>query len=204
MRLNAPELLDRLYELEHDCQVVSGVASSSQANLELPRVTVYRHAGGHSLIQRHGLPDSIRACLSSLDLDKAVTNPAMVQSLLTGDAPCSTVYSRVVYVFENAPIPVTMHPPALVNGRWRIVIDGQVVSEAWSSAENCVAASVRVDTLPEFQGRGLAAVVTSAWVKQVLDSGLLAFYTHATGNAASAALARKLGALEIAEGVKYY
>jgi hypothetical protein len=32
----------------------------------------------------------------------------------------------------------------------------------------------------------------------------LAFYTHATGNTASAALARSLGALEIACGVKYH
>jgi GNAT superfamily N-acetyltransferase len=204
MRLKAPELLDRLFELEHDCQVVSGVACSSQANLELPRVTVYRHSGGMSLIQRDGLPESIRTRLSSLDLDRAATDTAMVQALLATDAPCSTIFARVVYVFENAPGLVELHQPALVEGRWTALVDGQVASEAWSSAENRVAASVRVDTLPEFRGRGLAAVVTAAWVKQVLDSRRLAFYTHAAGNAASAALARKLGALEIADGVKYY
>jgi hypothetical protein len=204
MGLNAPELLYRLYELEHDCQVMAGVASSSQDNLELPRVTVYRHAEGHSLIQRHDLPDSTRVHLSLLDLERAITDPAIVQSLLANDSPCSTVYSRVVYVFERAPEPATLRPPTLVNGRWQVIIDGQVASEAWSSAKNHVSASVRVDTLPEFRGRGLAVSVAGAWVKHVLDSGRIAYYTHATGNAASAALARRLGALEIASGVKYH
>jgi len=204
MRLSVPDLLYRLHELEHDCQVVAGVASSSQANLELPRVTIYRHSDGHALIQRHGLPESTRDALSIMDLDRADTDIAMVQSLLATDSPCSTVYSRVVYLFEEAPEPATAHLPVLRNGRWQVQVAGQVVSEAWSAAENEVAASVRVDTLPEFRGLGLAGAVTGAWIRQVLDSGRLAFYTHATGNAASAALARSLDALEIACGVKYH
>ena len=199
--LDAPELLTRLFELEHASQVTGGVASASQVDSSVPRATYYVHAGGHTLIVRDGLPAGLRADLQALDPQHALAEPQMVASILERHGHCEAVYARTVYVFTQ--VPDVRGPVATGRaGCWYVEVDGQVASEARSAAENELAASVRADTLPAFRGRGLAGIVVAAWVQQMLGAGRTPFYTHAIDNPASAALARKLGAIEIARGVK--
>ena len=199
--LDAPELLTRLFELEHGSQVIDGIASASQAVSSVPRATYYVHDGGHILIVRRGLPAVVHSELEALEPQRAITAPGLVASILEQHGPCEEVYSRTVHVFTHVP-DVDGPVARSQDGRWCVQVDGQIVSEAWSAAENELAASVRVDTLRAFRGRGLAGNVVAAWVHQILESGRTPFYTHAIDNHASAALARKLGAVEIARGVK--
>ena len=69
----------------------------------------------------------------------------------------------------------------------------EVVSVAYSATVPGRAAEVGVDTLPAFRGRGHAGQVVSAWAAAMQARGVVPLYSAATDNAASLAVARKLG-----------
>jgi hypothetical protein len=82
-----------------------------------------------------------------------------------------------------------------------MVVDGVAVTSCFSSRLSDRAAEARVDTLEAFRGRGYAPVVVAAWARSVRHSGRIPFYGTSWDNAASQAVARKLGLVQYAVGL---
>ena len=74
-----------------------------------------------------------------------------------------------------------------------VVEEGRTVSVCFSSRRSDIAAECGVETAEEYRGRGLAARVTAAWALAVRASGRVPLYSTSWSNAASLAVARKLG-----------
>lgn len=74
-----------------------------------------------------------------------------------------------------------------------VVEDGRAVSVCFSSRRADTAAECGVETAAGYRGRGLAARVTAAWALAVRASGRTPLYSTSWSNAASLAVARKLG-----------
>jgi hypothetical protein len=74
-----------------------------------------------------------------------------------------------------------------------IVENGYPVSVCFSARWSDVAAEAGVETARAFQGRGLAPRVTAAWALAVRASSRIPLYSTDWSNAASLAVARKLG-----------
>jgi predicted GNAT family acetyltransferase len=79
-----------------------------------------------------------------------------------------------------------------VEAYW-IVIDGNPVARASSSRSDDAAAELWIETDPDHRRRGYATRVALAWATGVRQAGKTPFYSHLHDNAASAALARRLG-----------
>jgi RimJ/RimL family protein N-acetyltransferase len=80
---------------------------------------------------------------------------------------------------------------------------GRIVSFATACGIGGGEAEVEVGTMPEYRGRGLAALACSAFIEECLARGLTPAWSSAAGNAPSAALARKLGFREMEEVTVY-
>jgi hypothetical protein len=74
-----------------------------------------------------------------------------------------------------------------------IIENGYPVSVCFSARWSGVAAEAGVETAPSFRGRGLAPRVIAAWALAVRASGRTPLYSTDWSNAASLAVARKLG-----------
>jgi predicted GNAT family acetyltransferase len=74
-----------------------------------------------------------------------------------------------------------------------IVVDGHPVSVCHCARRSDVAAEAGVATAPACRGRGYAARVTAAWALAIRASGHVPLYSTSWMNAASLAVARKLG-----------
>lgn len=83
-----------------------------------------------------------------------------------------------------------------------MVVDGVAVTSCFSSRLSDRAAEARVDTLETFRGRGYAPAVVAAWARSVRDSGRIPYYGTSWDNAASQAVARKLGLKQYAVGFR--
>jgi GNAT superfamily N-acetyltransferase len=70
---------------------------------------------------------------------------------------------------------------------------GHPVSIAFCARRSTVAAEAGVETAPAFRGQGFATRVVAEWARRVRAEGLLPLYSAAWNNAASLAVARKLG-----------
>lgn len=75
----------------------------------------------------------------------------------------------------------------------RLRVDGQVVASCECARLTPRAAEAGVETGPSSRGRGFATRVVAAWARAIQDSGRLALYSTWWENAASLAVARKLG-----------
>ena len=82
---------------------------------------------------------------------------------------------------------------AIVEGKYPISI-------CFSARSSEVAAEAGVETVPAFRGRGFAARVTAAWALAIRASGRIPLYSTSWTNAASLAVARKLGLMAYATG----
>lgn len=71
--------------------------------------------------------------------------------------------------------------------------DGSAISVCCCARKSPHAAEAGLETAPGFRGRGLAARVTAAWALAVRASGRTPLYSTFWDNAASLAVARKLG-----------
>jgi predicted GNAT family acetyltransferase len=84
-----------------------------------------------------------------------------------------------------------------------IVINGRMVSQAWTERGDEHACELAVETVREYRQRGYARQVAAAWAAGVLDSGRVAFYSHRLVNSASESLARSLGVVQYAVSTAY-
>lgn len=74
-----------------------------------------------------------------------------------------------------------------------MVEQGSAVSACFSSRNTAIAAEAGVDTEEPYRGRGYAPRVVAAWARAVRDQGRIPLYSADGQNAASRAVARKLG-----------
>ncbi len=79
---------------------------------------------------------------------------------------------------------------------YAMISGGQAVSICSSSRRTAHVAEAGVDTVPEFRGRGYAALVTAAWASAIRSAGITPVYSTSADNHASQAVARKLGLRE--------
>jgi predicted GNAT family acetyltransferase len=82
-------------------------------------------------------------------------------------------------------------------------IEGLAAAEAWSARSTDESAELAVETRPEYQRRGYGRQVCAAWANDQLDTGRIAFFSHAVENVASAALAKSLGVRHFMDNVNY-
>lgn len=74
-----------------------------------------------------------------------------------------------------------------------ILEDGYPVSVCFCARRSDEAAAAGVETASSFRGRGFAPAVTAAWARAIRATGRLPLYSTSWDNAASLAVARKLG-----------
>lgn len=74
-----------------------------------------------------------------------------------------------------------------------VIADGGAVSVCFSARLTARAAEAGVETLATHRGRGHAPAVVAAWVRAVRATGRIPLYSTSWDNAASRAVARKLG-----------
>ena len=82
-----------------------------------------------------------------------------------------------------------------------LVIDGQAVAVCGSVRITPRAHEAGVETVAAHRGRGYAARVVAAWARAVRALGAVPLYSTAWKNAASQALARKLGLIQFGEDI---
>lgn len=80
------------------------------------------------------------------------------------------------------------------------VENGWPVSICFCARSSAEAAEAGLETAATFRGRGLGPRVTAAWARAVRASGRIPLYSTSWGNAASLAVARKLGLVAYASG----
>jgi RimJ/RimL family protein N-acetyltransferase len=74
-----------------------------------------------------------------------------------------------------------------------ILENAHAVSVCFCARRSAVAAEAGLETAPDFRGRGFGAAVAATWARAILESGRLPIYSTSWTNAASLAVARKLG-----------
>jgi RimJ/RimL family protein N-acetyltransferase len=80
-----------------------------------------------------------------------------------------------------------------------VVTEGRIVSFCTACAIGGGEAEAEVGTVPELRGRGLATRAARAFIAQCRERGLRPAWNCVAGNAPSAALARRLGFVELEE-----
>lgn len=177
---------------------------------EIAAVYLYQHRRGLRLYSRHDLPPRLRDQLIAVPFDDqprtgnlALPRSAQLEKEIRAILARSLGDIRVevfeTYVFEHTPEPDqtgqvrTVSASPVEHPRFVIEQDGRVVSACCSVRENEEAAECYTLTEPGYRRRGLGALVTRAWGRQVGLSGKIAFYSHHAGNQASRALAGRLG-----------
>ena len=79
--------------------------------------------------------------------------------------------------------------------------DGVILSTCVSVRQNTKCAESWVFTASEHRGRGLAQLAVTAWAKNVMQDGIIPFYSHKIDNTASANLANKLRLIPVFEEI---
>ncbi len=80
------------------------------------------------------------------------------------------------------------HPIVIVRAH-----NGEVASVCYSARSSAAAAEAGVETMEEYRGRGYGSLAVVAWATAVRESGRVPLYSTPWENAASRALARRLG-----------
>jgi len=82
-----------------------------------------------------------------------------------------------------------------------VVRESRAVSVCYSARANGAGAEAGVETVPAYRGQGCAMLTVEAWAAAVRASGRTPFYSTSWENAASLAVARKLGLEQVGEDV---
>lgn len=142
-----------------------------------------------------------------------------VLAVLGPAAPAGAVYHGPAYRFPDAivvqgdatPLPegtaALFHPhlaswAAELSYRqpaFGVVRDGVVVAICASSRNAERSAAAGVETVAAYRGQGLAPMAVAAWGRAVREGGRIPFYGTTWGNAASQAVAAKLGLVMFGE-----
>jgi predicted GNAT family acetyltransferase len=136
---------------------------------QIPRVAVYRHRSGWTLLFGEAVAALDRVRLAHIGEATVFTGRAAVEAVIG-----QTVRSEYRTRFA--------------------IYDGErPVAWAFSSREGSRAAELAVETLPEYRRRGYARRVASAWAVAKLADGKTCFYSYLADNYPSEMLARSLG-----------
>ena len=168
-----------------------------------PRLLVSRFAGGDATYFRFDVEDGVRDELRTLGADRLTNDEAPVRLILDKTALVEKIYRLRWYTIERLPQPVEYPDVTFQEGRYVVLVDGEVAAWARTDAESPAAAEVSIETLAEYRRRGFARQVTAAWAADVLAAGKVAFYSHLAQNAPSQAVAASLGLVHLSDEIEY-
>jgi hypothetical protein len=189
--------------LELDGEVIGDtLPRSSQPGDPEPLLLVSRHTAGRSLFFRHDVPDAVRSQLQSAS-DAELDDPNAICALLSSVGPVDRVIPLVWYTVGRTPDRTEFPDVTMRDGRFVVLVDGNVAAQAWADRSNALAEEVSVATVPAYRGRGFARQVVSAWMHGVRTAGKIGFYSHNAANTASRALARSAGVVWLADEVEF-
>ena len=183
-----------------------------------PRLYLGRTADGAVCRFRSGLSaryiDPIRRLVAREPTGQLTPYPRYARQLtelLSEDGPPS-VWAGPAYRFGSLPevsgllVVTPEHADLLVEGFSDLIpelhliqpcivkrVRGSVVSACWSSRRSADFAEAGVHTLPDHWNRGYASAACAGWANAVRAAGLAPLYSTSWDNAASRALAARLG-----------
>lgn len=178
---------------------------------DIHRAFLVRHLEATELFIRRDVDATVIRKLRRLSTDRLWCDPAELARLLYGSAVVPEgSWSGSAYYFADAyPEDAEAYPEgsfALATtgeGKHVVSVDGTEVSWAWSSRSNDRCAELATETDEAHRRQGLATRVCGAWANEQLSRGRIPFYSHLSGNVASAALAEKLGVTHFMDCVSY-
>ena len=190
-----------------------------------PRFFLSRTTAGNLWRTRHDLSDDLAAALERLAADEPVVadlrepprHAAAYAELLARHAPPGDTYAGPAsYLPELAPstgaVTITRANAALLQAHFphtlstlaalepvvAVVADGVAVAACSSVRITAQVAEAGVHTVEGYRGRGYGAEVVRGWAAATRATGRLPLYSTWWENAASLAVARKLGAVRYA------
>lgn len=187
-----------------------------------PRLFMGRTRAGNVWRLRAGLPEKLCEELDGLCADEPPSDaeferpPRQLEKLvrlLEGDAPVREISGGPAYWFaehmtpSRPLLPVTENNAEALRGgfeklteelpAWQpfvaLVEGNRAASVCRSVRITAEAHEAGVETLPEFRGKGYAGEVAAEWARLVRAAGAVPLYSTSWENAASQAVARKLG-----------
>ena len=196
-----------------------GLIKHLPGSTERATVGVYRRKDGHDIFVNSRLPEEIRIRVLALDPELAFTRPEEVASAIGPGRLSRLTFSGEACAFSHLPSRSSFLKAKIVRAEHLVQIQkeqpelalslrasvcrgnvaagvfecGRLVSVCESIRENGAAAEAWVRTLPKRRRTGYAMQAVSSWAVAVMEAGKVPFYSYELGNAASKALARKLG-----------
>lgn len=185
-----------------------------------PRLFLGRTTAGNRWHLRHDLPNDLREELARIlaaeplatDLAAPPEGGAALRAALAAHAPLVNEWSGPAWSFPEvlprqkteATLLADAAPLRRTFPGWAtdfatsqpgaaIFQEGTAVAVCFSARTSAGAAEARVNTLPEWRGRGYARAVVLAWAGAVRAAGRTPLYSTSWDNAASRGVARSLG-----------
>lgn len=153
---------------------------------------------------RSDLPDEVAERVwAAMEGDVLGNEEGVWRALIQSGFPKNELRREITYTFRDVP-PTPSSAVSLEDDVLAIVVDGRVVSRAWSVRLNNRAEEIAVETHGDFRRRGYGKQVVAQWVRRTLDRGRIPIYSHRKGNLESQALALSLGAIPFVEVVSYH
>jgi putative hydrolase of the HAD superfamily len=196
------QLVDKQIDLEYQ-RLPGGDLDFYPDSSERALFIVYQVSGHYQAYFHHQVPADIRQKLEETGGEKAFSKPEQVEAILANHVACQRCGPHQTGFFTLCPAIEEFPQVVENNGQMEIRIDDAPVSWAWSIRENAHCAEVAVETLAAYRRRGFARQVTAAWARQVIQSGRVAFFSHAETNLASRALADSLWIQKFATSVSF-
>ena len=196
-----------------------------------PRLFLGRTRDGNLWRFRHDLPqplvDRLEALLAAEpvtdDLSQPVRSLTALRALLETAGPPVEMWSGPAFRFPSE-LPLPEHHAARITSEndevvrrvfptlaqdlpscqpcLAVVQEGRLASICFSARNTLLAAEAGVNTVEEFRGRGYAGSVVNAWAAVVRGEGRIPLYSTSWDNAASRAVARKLGLVPYGEDLE--
>ena len=198
------DLIHHQISLEYQLDL-NGILVPFPGSTEQALYIVYRYSQGYVPYFNHRLPAKVCKDLLSLRPKRAFDQPDEVIKLINDyHSPCNGGDE----VFQSgyiARLPELDELPVFTWDRdgWVVKVHGQVVSKTISIRQNTESAEAYVETHPDFRKRGYGRQTMTGWARDILNSGRVPFYSYRLSNAASAALAVRLGVVRFADVVAY-